>query len=154
MTMRHPFPMIAALVCLACGPPWGPPPDPRELMEADRAFAAETAARGADGWATWFATDGRMYRERGYVDGREAIRDAMAPAFADSLRRLRWAPDTAIVAASGDIGYTLGHWETVLTTAAGDSVLGRGSYVTIWRRQSDGTWKATVDIGNQAEPPE
>jgi ketosteroid isomerase-like protein len=144
MTTRRTFLTGAALACLACGPPWGPPPDPNELMEADRAFAAETAARGADGWAAWFAEDGRMYRERGYVDGRDAIRDAMAPAFAD----------TAIVAASGDIGYTLGHWETVLTTAVGDSVLGRGSYVTIWRRQADGTWKATVDIGNQAERPE
>jgi ketosteroid isomerase-like protein len=154
MTTRRTFLTGAALACLACGPPWGPPPDPNELMEADRAFAAETAARGADGWAAWFAEDGRMYRERGYVDGRDAIRDAMAPAFADSLHRLRWAPDTAIVAASGDIGYTLGHWETVLTTAVGDSVLGRGSYVTIWRRQADGTWKATVDIGNQAERPE
>ena len=30
------------LLVSACGPPWGPPPDPRELMDADRAFAAET----------------------------------------------------------------------------------------------------------------
>ena len=143
----------AALACLACGPPWGPPPDPNELLEADRAFAVATAARGAEGWADWFAENGRMYRERGYVDGRAAIRDVMVPAFADSLRALRWAPDTAIVGAAGDVGYTLGHWESVLKTPAGDSVLGRGNYVTIWRRQSDGTWKAVVDIGNQAEQP-
>ncbi|HEX9632480.1 MAG TPA: nuclear transport factor 2 family protein [Gemmatimonadales bacterium] len=146
--------LVATLAGIACAPPWGPPPNPSELLAADRAFAAETAARGADGWAAWFADDGRMYRERGYVDGRDAIRETMVPTFADSLRALRWAPDTAIVAASGDIGYTLGHWETVLTTAAGDSVVGWGNYVTIWRRQSDGTWKATVDIGNQAERPE
>lgn len=143
-----------AIGAVACGPPWGPPPDPAELMEADRQFAVETAARGADGWAAWFAEDGRMYRERGYVDGREAIREAMVPAFADSLRTLRWAPDTAVVAASGDIGYTLGHWESVIRTPAGDSVLGRGNYVTLWRRQPDGTWKVAADIGNQAPPGE
>jgi len=151
MVPRYPL-LAVALACGACGPPWGPPPDPNELMEADRAFAAATAARGADGWAAWFAETGRMYRERGYVDGRAAIREAMAPAFADTLRGLRWAPDTAVVAASGDIGYTLGHWESFLKTPAGDSVLGRGNYVTIWRRQPDGTWKATADIGNQAAP--
>jgi ketosteroid isomerase-like protein len=119
-------------------------------MNADRAFADSSAARGADGWAAWFAEDGRMYAERGHVDGRAAIREAMVPAFADSTRALRWAPDTAVVAASGDIGYTLGHWESVLRTPAGDSVLGRGNYVTVWRRQPDGTWKVQLDIGNQA----
>jgi ketosteroid isomerase-like protein len=151
MAIRLPPLAVATIACLACAPPWSPPPDPSELIEADRAFAAETAERGADGWAAWFAETGRMYRDRGYVDGRAAIRDVMVPAFSDSLRALRWDPDTAIVAASGDLGYTLGHWESVLTTPAGDSVLGRGNYVTIWRRQPDGTWKVAADIGNQAE---
>jgi len=146
--------LAATLGLVACGPPWGPPPDPRELLDADRAFAAETTERGADGWAAWFAVHGRMYRERGYVDGRDAIRAAMAPAFADSTSVFRWAPDTAVVAASGDVGYTLGHWEAVARTVAGDSVLGRGNYVTLWERQSDGTWKVAVDIGNQAAEPE
>lgn len=155
MSRRHRLLAVTiTLGGLACGPPWGPPPDPAELMEADRAFAEETAARGADGWAAWFAEDGRMYRERGYVDGRDAIRAAMEPTFADSLRALRWAPDTAIVAASGDIGYTLGHWEAILRTPAGDSVVGRGNYVSLWRRQPDGTWKVAADIGNQAPPEE
>jgi len=142
--------VVPVLGLVACGPPWAPPPDPRELLAADRAFAAATATRGADGWADWFAADARMYLDRGYADGRAAIREAMVPIFADTTRALRWDPDTAIVAASGDLGYTLGHWETVLKTAAGDSVLGRGNYVTIWEHQSDGTWKAAIDIGNQA----
>lgn len=141
--------LVSVVAGLAACAPWGPPAAPNDLMEADRAFARATAARGADGWATWFAADGRMYRTRGYVDGRDAIREAMVPAFADSTRRLRWDPDTAFVAASGDLGYTLGHWEAVVLTAAGDSVAGRGNYVTIWRRQTDGSWKVAADIGNQ-----
>jgi ketosteroid isomerase-like protein len=152
MLTRTTAAVTLALGCLACAPPWGPPPDPNALLEADRAFAAETAERGAEGWAAWFAEDGRMYRERGYVDGRAAIRDAMVPAFADSTRALRWEPDTAVVAASGDLGYTLGHWEAVVRTPGGDSVVGRGNYVTLWRLQSDGTWKVATDIGNQAAP--
>jgi ketosteroid isomerase-like protein len=151
--MRSAGKLVLLVAIISCGSPWGPPPDPRELMEADRAFAQATAERGAEGWAGWFAEDGRMYRTRGYVDGRAAIQAAMEAAFADTSRRLPWAPDTAVVAASGDIGYTLGHWESVLRTAAGDSVVGRGNYVTLWRRQADGTWKAVVDIGNQAAEP-
>lgn len=130
--------------------PWGPPTSPREVMEVDRAFAKATAEQGADGWAAYFAPDGRMYRQRGYVDGRDAIRAAMLPAFADTTTALRWDPDTAVVAASGDLAYTLGHWESVIKTGAGDSVVARGNYVTLWHRQSDGTWKVAADIGNQA----
>lgn len=145
--------VLAAVALGATGAgcaPWGPPPNPREVMQADRAFAEATAAQGANGWASFFAADGRMYRQRGYVDGHDSIRAAMIPAFADTTSALRWAPDTAVVAASGDLAYTLGHWESVARTAAGDSVVARGNYVTIWRRQSDGSWKVAVDIGNQA----
>jgi uncharacterized protein (TIGR02246 family) len=143
--------VVAGTMLVGCAP-WGPPPNPREVMDTDRAFAQATAERGGDGWAEFFAPDGRMYRQRGYVDGRDAIRAAMVPAFADTTTALRWEPDTAVVAASGDIAYTLGHWELVAKTAAGDSVAGRGNYVTLWRRQSDGTWKVAADIGNQAAP--
>jgi uncharacterized protein (TIGR02246 family) len=154
MLTRASLPAGLVLLGFACAAPWAPPPDPSELVEADRLFYEETRARGAEGWAAWFAEQGRMYREVGYVDGRDAIREAMEPAFADSSRELRWAADTAVVAASGELGYTLGHWELVLKTAAGDSIAGRGNYVTIWQRQSDGTWKVAADIGNQAASPE
>lgn len=152
MVTRTVLPVLGLVLAAACGPPWGPPPDPAELVEADRLFYEDTRARGADGWAAWFAEHGRMYREVGYVDGRAAIRDAMEPAFAQPGRELRWAADTAVVAASGDLGYTLGHWELIVAAANGDSVAGRGNYVTIWRRQSDGSWKVAADIGNQAAP--
>jgi ketosteroid isomerase-like protein len=155
MRIRSPLVLALPLLLLsACGPPWGPPPNPQEVMDADRAFAQATAERGAEGWASWFAADGRQYQAAGYVDGRAAIQEAMVPAFGDSARRLRWEPDTAIVAASGDLAYTLGHWQSVAVGTTGDSVLGRGNYVTIWRRQSDGTWKVVVDIGNQGAPSE
>jgi ketosteroid isomerase-like protein len=143
-----------ALVLVGCGPPWGPPPEAAELVEADRLFYEDTKARGAEGWASWFEENGRMYREVGYVDGRAAIQAAMDRTFSTPGLELRWAADTVFVAAAGDLGYTLGHWELIVRSEVGDSVAGRGNYVTIWRRQSDGSWKVAADIGNQAEREE
>ncbi len=124
----------------------------QQLMDLDREFASATAERGAEGWASYFASDGRMYQRVGIVSGREAIQDAMAPAFADPNRMLRWEPDSAFVAASGDLGYTLGRWRLVQRGAGGsDTVLSRGNYVTIWELQDDGSWKVALDIGNDEE---
>ena len=120
------------------------------LLAADRAFAAETAERGGDGWADWFAEDGFMYPPAGRIEGREAIRERMRPAFAPGRPRLVWDPDQAVVGSGGDIGYTLGRWESVGQGEAGaDTVLARGNYVSIWRKIPGEGWRVAVDIGNR-----
>ena len=119
------------------------------LRRADSVFAAATAARGADGWADFFRASGVQFPQGGRIDGREAIRAYMLPVFGPDQPRLVWRPTEAHVGAGGDLGYTLGRWHSVSTTAAGaDTVLSEGHYVTIWRKTAEGTWRVAVDIGN------
>jgi ketosteroid isomerase-like protein len=122
-------------------------------MRADEEFAKATGAKGADGWASFFADSGAMFPRNGVVAGRERIRSFMTRAFADSTHKLRWRPVSAVVARSGDLGYTVGGWESVESAGGRDSVVARGNYVTIWRTQRDGSWKVAVDIGNDGAPP-
>jgi len=62
----------------------------------------------------------------------------------DSSILLTWEPRGGDVAASGDLGYTYGVYEMK------DSVnVQKGTYVTIWKKQSDGKWKFVLDSGNQ-----
>ncbi|MDP3909402.1 MAG: DUF4440 domain-containing protein [Gemmatimonadales bacterium] len=119
-----------------------------QLRQADMDFAAETAARGVDGWTGYFMPDGVMFPPSGTVKGPDAIRAAMADAFGPGTR-LDWEPVSAVAAESGDLGYTIGRWATVVVKADGtDSVTARGNYVTIWRRDAHGRWRVSVDIGN------
>jgi ketosteroid isomerase-like protein len=124
------------------------------LMDADRAFADATARRGADGWTAYFEGTARQFHARGVSIGTEEIRRVMTRAFADTTRRLVWHPVTAVVAASGELGYTIGRWESRALGRDGRwAAEGTGNYVTIWRKQPDGSWKVAVDIGNQDQPP-
>jgi ketosteroid isomerase-like protein len=119
------------------------------LLQADRDFAAETARRGAEGWADFFTEDGVMFLQKGYVEGREAIRKRMQPVFEDSTFRLLWEPTAAVVGSGGDVGYTLGRWRQVLARAGQpDSTLATGNYVSIWRKVRGAGWRVAVDIGN------
>ena len=58
--------------------------------------------------------------------------------------KLEWKPDFAEAAKSGDLGYTFGNWR--LTKA--DGKLFYGNYMTVWKRQADGSWKYVMDAGN------
>lgn len=116
-------------------------PDPAPaLEEADRAFAADTAARGVEGWVAWFDREGVMWRD-GRSEGADAIRAAMAKTLADPARRLQWKPTASGFFPARDQGFTAGEW--TLANA-------RGAYVTIWRAQPDGSFKVLFDA---TEPP-
>ena len=142
---------LATLIPLlaACAPAETPPPpaDPEALMEADRAFAAAVAEGGAEAWVSWFAEDGAQIQPGvGEVRGRDALRELMA-GLDDPTFTLRWEPRRADVAASGDLGWTTGDFVSEGVGPAGEPRRGQGRYVSIWRRQADGSWKVVLDVG-------
>lgn len=122
--------------------------DESQLMRADRDFAAAVAAGGAEAWAAWFDSQGAMIQPgAGEISGTASIRSAMAGLDQPGVS-LEWEPYRAQIAASGDLGYTVGRY-TSRGPGEGDAeVVSHGLYVTIWHLQSDGTWKVAMDLGN------
>lgn len=123
--------------------------DAREqLMRADREFDLATAAHGAEGWVSNFAEDGKMFLRNGQIVGDHgSIRELMAPAFAEPGYSLRWQPLAADVSSAGDLGYTYGDYAETTNDKEGQPVTLYGRYVTIWKKQADGSWKVAADIG-------
>jgi len=97
-----------------------------------------------------FAADDAVFMPEGvdFVRGKEGVRKAYAPMFARKGFSLTWEPTEAVVSASGDLGYTLGRWTSRSINPEGKTVTGQGKYLTIWRKQSNGSWRAAVDVGN------
>ncbi len=62
--------------------------------------------------------------------------------------QLRWVPVKAEV--SGDLGYTFGKWEMKVQ---GRDTTWYGTYVTIWKKQKNGTWRFVLDGGNSSPKP-
>ena len=123
------------------------------LLDADRAFDAATATGGAKAWASFFAEDGKMFRGNGTItQGRPAIEALMKPFLSQPGTTLRWKPTFADVASSQDLGYTTGESITRTKDEKGQMLEGTGRYVTIWKKQRDGSWKAALDIGTGAPP--
>ena len=62
--------------------------------------------------AAFDSTGIQMEPDVPFTPGLAAIRAAMAPAFADTTWRLTWEPTIAFASAAGDLGYTLGTWQS------------------------------------------
>jgi ketosteroid isomerase-like protein len=158
VAMSHHVRAIAAplfILALSCTPEKNLPkpfaPDrtaEATLLVADRSFARDTEDRGVEGWSAAFADDGaQIVSNQPLVQGRMAVRELMKPFFADGTSRLRWEPERASVSASGDLGYTFGHAQMVKVVAGAETVVAKLQYLTVWKRQLDGTWKVAMDVG-------
>lgn len=67
-------------------------------------------------------------------------------ALQDTGYTMLWKPSQAEVAISGELGYTYGIYQ--ITPSVIDTVL-YGTYVSIWKKQSDGKWKFVLQSNNE-----
>ena len=79
--------------------------------------------------------------------GRTEIRQVYAKAMTDQAFQISFASDRIDVAGSGDLAYARGHFSEKFTDPKTQKVISdTGSYVTIYKKQSDGGWKAVEDF--------
>jgi ketosteroid isomerase-like protein len=145
---------IPLVVLGACAQP------PRVDVEAERAglLAADKAWSGVasdiDKVASILADDAVFFGDgMPRIAGKAAIQKAWTEMSKTPGFSIRWVPEGAVVAASGDLGYTFGTNEFTANDAKGAPVTTKGKYVTIWRKQADGSWKVIMDTGNSDAPP-
>ncbi len=124
------------------------------LLRLDREFDQATATNGVEAWVSYFSENGSMVpQNRPPITGHDAIRKAMTPAFADPNFSLHWKPRRAEILIPGDLGYTTGAYERKAMNNEGKLITGHGTYVSIWRRQADGSWKIILDTGHEEHDP-
>jgi ketosteroid isomerase-like protein len=125
-------------------------PLPR-MVATEKAFAAATAEIGVrDGFLTFFADD--SIELNGGKDGASAAiaraKDSLKtlpPPHLPLANRLIWEPFTGQMAADGTVGWLTG--ASVTLNLATSEILRKGAYFSVWKRQSDGSWKVWLDHG-------
>jgi ketosteroid isomerase-like protein len=120
--------------------------DEAVLMKMDSDFAKATQERRLEGWMEFMADDVVLRRGQNLV-GREAVRTALTPEWANPKHKLNWAPVAAHMAAGGKVGYTWGKWDGEFPDEKGNVTRLTGTYITIWGKQKDGSWKVMWDGG-------
>ena len=127
-----------------------------ELARTERAFCAQAAAVGVqDAFLAYMADEcflaGDLQLSRAeFVAAVQARRARLGAAYKpgpDPNTSLTWAPSKVDVSADGTLGYTWGRYDYAAKGKDGKVTSTPGIYLTIWKRQADGTWKFVFDGG-------
>jgi hypothetical protein len=77
------------------------------------------------------------------ASGAAAVRDMVTQMLSMPGVSLTWTATRAEVASSGDVGYTVGTYQSSF-----GGTKEKGKYITVWAKQADGQWKVKEDIFN------
>lgn len=124
------------------------------LLEADRAwFEAYSASDDPVEAFVGQMAEGAALLPPGapLAVGAEAIGAAIGSLEAMPGFSVTWTPVAADVGSGGDLGYTRGTYEMSMEGPDGPMTT-EGKYITVWKKQPDGTWKVTADMFNADAP--
>jgi ketosteroid isomerase-like protein len=117
-----------------------------EIFRTEKAFEKMTHDKSV-AEAFYFFADVNAVINRGndsLIIGRENIRNYYETRKAVNAI-VQWTPDFIEVSDCGTLGYTYGKYEWKVIKDSGDTLVSRGVFHTVWKRQKDGTWKYVWD---------
>jgi ketosteroid isomerase-like protein len=118
------------------------------MIRADQDFSALAGREGAqEAFRAFAAPDAVVLGPGGPRRGPEAVAASIG---SGPPADWRWHPVAARIAESGDLGFTVGQ-AVIQPRAGGDPALSK--YLTVWRRQADGSIRFLTDGGNARPRP-
>lgn len=119
----------------------------RAMVDAEKKFyqtGQEQGTRAA--FLAFLAEDGIVFRP-GPVNGKEAWGKR-----SETGLDLVWEPTFAVIARSADFGYDTGpaKWRA---NKKEEKFTGHGQFISIWKKQKDGSWKVALDCGIENPEP-
>lgn len=119
----------------------------QELLAVDAAFSATSVAQGSGPAFEQFAAPNAIaVGGPQFVYGPAAIGEAFSSGPNDVIS---WVPRFAVVAGSGDLGFTVGD----ATFDLPDFGMFFSKYLTVWQKQNTGEWRYVADLGNSRPAP-
>lgn len=111
------------------------------ILENEKQFVAKGLEEDARAASLAFLADDAIIFEPGPVHARKVWTERTEAPLA-----LQWQPSFFGIARSCDLAFTSGpaEWRKDKND---EKPLGYGLYISIWQKQSDGTWKVVLDVG-------
>ncbi|MEP6990387.1 MAG: DUF4440 domain-containing protein [bacterium] len=123
------------------------------IRAADSEFSRDAMKLGTgEAFGRYAADDAQIFSPLGeFVTGPAAITASFsAPVGRTSFS---WYPVYGELARSGDLGFTVGNAVFTVEREGGTPLSQYSKYLTVWKKQRDGSWRYVVDGGNGRSAP-
>jgi uncharacterized protein (TIGR02246 family) len=129
--------------------------DVKAISDNETQWNQDYVAKDLDKIAAHYADDAVLMTPGAEaVSGKDALRAALKELLSDPAASLTFKASKIDVSKSGELGYAQGSYKMTVTDPKTHKLLNdHGSYVTAYRKQADGSWKAEADIATSAVPP-
>lgn len=120
-----------------------------QTIKADEArWNQQFKAKDTEGLASHYTDDAYLVAPGvAPADGSTAIRQVLANASTDPAFSVQFSSDKIDVSGSGDMAYARGKFSEKYTDRKTGKVMSdSGSYLTVYKKQDDGSWKAVEDF--------
>jgi uncharacterized protein (TIGR02246 family) len=139
------------------------PPSPAVDLAAEEAKIRDAEATQMKNWngkdvdkiLTFYADDATLMTPGvPAMKGKDAMRPVLKTIVDDPNLKMEFSAQRVEVAKSGDVAFSQGTYQLVVTDPKTKKpVTDKGSYVTAYKKQADGSWKAVSDINESEVPP-
>ena len=119
----------------------------RAMVQAEKKFCETGQEQGTRAAFLAFLADDAIVFRPGPVNGKETWSKRPEPG-----PDLIWEPTFAVMARSADFGFDTGpaKWRAKKTDP---KFAGFAYFISVWKKQKDGSWKVALDCGNENPEP-
>ena len=125
--------------------------DLQAIKRQEAAWSKDCATKDVAKITSYYADDATLLLPNSpIVHGISGIKSAFTGIAQDPHFSLSFQGDKAEVA--GNLGYTQGHYAMTVSDPKGNAFNDTGKYLTVWKKQADGSWKASEVMMNSDLP--
>ena len=146
----------AAILTTSCSPPAVPDTraaDETAIRSLDEQWSATAAKNDLEGTLAFYAEDAVLLPPNTPIaNDRKSIRESWAGLLGPNTA-VSWKVSKVEVAKSGELGYLYGTYQlSIKDPKGGPAITDTGKILEVWKKQSDGKWKCSVDTYNSDIP--
>ena len=122
------------------------------IRRTDADWLAAAASRDLNRVLPFWADDATILAPgQPPIVGKQAIREYVSESFATPGFSITWKTAKVEVSQSGDLAYSTGTDRISLNGPDGKSLTQEGRGVTVWKKQTGGSWRCVLDVMSPAE---
>ncbi len=150
--MKSTISVMVALTFIGCSQPKvDKKAEGEKLMQISKEWSRVAATGDVEKTVGYWAEDAVMISEgQPQLNGKKAIRQMVEQSFKMPGFGISWQPQKVEVSESGDMAYIIEDSQVAYQDANGKAIKQQNKAVSIWKKQSDGSWKNVVDISTPA----